>query len=193
MSRRRRTAIGGAFAPRRIDLLNSPAYRALSLSGHRLLSRVEIELANHGGADNGRLPITYQDFVDYGIHKQAIYPAIQEAVALGLLEVTQQGVAGGPEYRKPNLFRLTYRADDRGRGDGTHEWMKIGEDEALLIAAAARALKAPKKQNQRYGKRPFSVRKPYRKQPSNSTETTTTGNSTETTTTIYISGREDAA
>src|SRR5207237_9968690 len=101
MSRRiKRTTIGFQFAPRRIDLLGSPDYCALSLTARRVLDRLEIELADHGGTDNGRLPVTYDDFQRYGLHRQAIYPAIRETVALGFVEVTEAGVAGTAEYRK---------------------------------------------------------------------------------------------
>jgi hypothetical protein len=51
--KRRKTTIGGRFAWRLTEMLESPAYAALSLSGHRILSRLEIELGNHGGTDNG--------------------------------------------------------------------------------------------------------------------------------------------
>ena len=40
--------IDGPFAPRLITMLKSPAYRALSLSAHRILARLEIELYQHG-------------------------------------------------------------------------------------------------------------------------------------------------
>ena len=52
MSRKRekQNSIGGQFAPRLIEMLESPAYRALSLSGRRVLERIEIELAQHGGS-----------------------------------------------------------------------------------------------------------------------------------------------
>src|SRR5450759_2705349 len=189
MSRRsRRTTIGAQFAPRRIDMLRSPAYCALSLSARRVLDRLEIEFADHGGTDNGKLPVTYDNFERYGIHRQAIFPAIRETVALGFVEITQEGVAGGAEFRKPALFRLTYRHTDARLGDGTHEWMKIQtDDEAKHTAAKARSEKPTQKQFLRYGSRQKSVRKPYRKRQINSTETTTTAHSTETTTTIDIS------
>jgi hypothetical protein len=64
---KRRNSISGQFAPRRIEMLGSPAYRALSRSGHMVISRIEIELAAHGGNDNGRLPVTVEDFVHYGV------------------------------------------------------------------------------------------------------------------------------
>ena len=62
----RRTSIGEQFAPHTIAMLRSPAWRALSLSARRILDRIEIELADHGGTDNGKLPVTYDDFEQYG-------------------------------------------------------------------------------------------------------------------------------
>jgi len=67
---RRRNAISEQFAVRVISMLESPAYGALSLSGHKVLARLEIELAHHGGNDNGKLPVTYQNFVDFGIARE---------------------------------------------------------------------------------------------------------------------------
>jgi len=140
MSRERRTEIGGQFAPHLIEMLESYAFRALSLSARRVLDRVEIEMAHQGGTENGKLPVTYDDFENYGIHRQAIAPAIREAVALGFLEITRAGRAGNAEHRTPNLFRLTYRHAKGLPGDGTHEWRKIGTDlaDAERIAKMAR-------------------------------------------------------
>jgi hypothetical protein len=45
------------FSWRTIRMLRSPAYRILSLSARRCLDRIEIELARHGGQDNGNLPV----------------------------------------------------------------------------------------------------------------------------------------
>lgn len=138
MGRVRRTQIGAQFSARRIDMLLSPAWRALSLSARRVIDRLSIELMNHGGADNGCLPVTYDDFEKYGIHRHSIAPAIREAVALGFIEITKEGRAGNAEWRRPHLFRLTFARSDKERGDGTHEWMNISEENASLIAAAAR-------------------------------------------------------
>jgi hypothetical protein len=143
--RQRRTEIGGQFAPHRIEMLRSPAWRALSLSGRRVLDRLEIELADHGGTDNGKLPCTYDDFVRYGIHRHAISPAIREVVALGFVEVTEAGRAGNADWRKPNLFRLTYR---NTKYAPTDEWQKIPEQEAELIARTARSTTVSKTKSQ---------------------------------------------
>jgi hypothetical protein len=138
MGRARRTQIGAQFSARRIDMLSSPAWRTLSLSAHRVIDRISIELMHHGGADNGRLPVTYDDFERYGIHRHSIASAIREAVALGFVEITVKGRAGNAEWRRPHQFRLTFARSDNERGDGTHEWMKISEEAAPIIAAAAR-------------------------------------------------------
>lgn len=138
MGRIRGTTIGAQFSPRRIDMLSSPAWRALSLSAHRVIDRITIELMHHGGADNGRLPVTYDDFEEYGIHRHSIAPAIREAAALGFVQITVEGRAGNAEWRRPHLFRLTFARSDKDRNDGTHEWKNISEQDAPLIAAVAR-------------------------------------------------------
>jgi hypothetical protein len=126
MVKRRRNAIAGQFAARPIEMLESPAFRALSRAAHQVLARVEVEHAHHGGADNGELPVTYDQLVEYGVHRHAIAPAIRELVALGFIQITAKGCAGNERYRRPNLFRLTYRpAKNVTTGDGTHEWRSV--------------------------------------------------------------------
>jgi hypothetical protein len=182
----RRTSIGGQFAPHRIDMLRSPAWRTLSLSARRVLDRVEIELADHGGTDNGKLPVTYDDFVRYGLHRHAIGAAIREAVALGFLEITEAGRAGNADFRKPNLFRLTYR---NTKYAPTDDWQKVTEEAAESIARSARLAPPPEIKNQ-CRKTPLSSDgNRHRKRQIHSTETITTGHSTETITTLDISGQ----
>ena len=145
-------------------MLKSPAFGVLSLSARQVLDRIEIELGHHGGTDNGRLPVTYDDFVAYGIHRHAIGPAIREAVALGFLQITQRGRAGNAEFRSPNYFRLTYKHSKDVVGDGSHEWRRIETTaQATEIASGARrsgaGLKSPtrRKQKSSVGKRQISV------------------------------------
>lgn len=193
MARERHRSIEGQFAPRTISMLESPAHRILSLSGRRVLDRLEIELAHHGGKpeQNGKLPVTYDQFQQFGIDRQAIGPAIRETIALGFVEITRKGRAGNAEWRQPNLFRLTYRQSRGERTYGTNEWRRIkSTEEAVEIAKAARAAKPAKKKSQ-CGKIPsFSMENPHRKQPIHSGQTPTTGHSGETRTTIDISGRK---
>lgn len=123
--RKKRNAISGQFAARQIDMLKSPAYRVLSKAAHQALARVEIEHANHGGAENGNLPVTFADFQKYGIYAKSIAPAIRELEALGFIEITRRGCAGNAEFRQPNLFRLTHRHAKGEDGDGTHEYKRF--------------------------------------------------------------------
>jgi hypothetical protein len=138
---RRHSRISGQFSARLIEMLESPAFRVLSLSAHRVIDRIEIEHAHHGGKDNGRLIVTYDDFKSYGIHKHAIAPAIREAVALGFVEVTEHGRAGNAKWRTPNCFRLTFRHTKGLPGDGSHEWRRIDTLEAAEAIASTSRLK----------------------------------------------------
>ncbi|ESX50435.1 hypothetical protein NLY43_31400 [Mesorhizobium sp. C416B] len=181
----RKTKIAGQFSWRLVEMQESPAYRVLSQSGHRVLDRLEIELGHHGGNDNGKLPTTFDQFEDYGIHRHAIAPAVREVVALGFVEITQEGRAGNAEWRRPNLFRLTYRHLDKA--EPTNDWRQIDTLEAAeMIARAARA--ASEKQNSSGGKRQISVRIVHHKQEILSADSTTTGLSADSTTTSISRG-----
>jgi hypothetical protein len=136
---RKRSGIGGQFAPRLIEMLESPSYQVLSLSAHRALARIEIEFAHNGGEgarrgnENGKLIVTFDDFERYGIHRRSIAPAIREIEALGFIEITERGRAGNAEYRAPHKFRLTYR--DTKRSKPTHEWRKMETIEQAIAKA----------------------------------------------------------
>jgi hypothetical protein len=143
---RRNPFDGKPFAGRLIEMLKSPAYRVLSLTAHRLLARIEIELHHHGGDDNGKLATTYEHFIEYGIHRHAIAPAIRECEALGFLEA-ERGKAGNREYREPSMYRLTYQPVGRARP--THDWQRIQTlEDAEAIARAARKMPAGDSENQ---------------------------------------------
>jgi hypothetical protein len=135
-------------------MLESEAHCALSLSARRVLDRLEIELAHHGGNDNGSLPVTFADFERFGIDRHAIAPAIREVVALGFVEVTRQGRAGNAEYRLPSWYRLTYR--NLNRSGPTDEWKRFtSAKEAKDAAKAARGVAEPKKQKTASKDHPF--------------------------------------
>jgi hypothetical protein len=118
--RKRETHLDGPFSARLIEMLESPAYRTLGGSARKILDRLEIEHAHHGGCDNGELPCTFDDFMDYGVRRNSINVAIRELVTLGFIEVTEEGRAGNADWRRPNKFRLTYRSVGNARP--THEW-----------------------------------------------------------------------
>jgi hypothetical protein len=171
-----RTKIKGQFSARLIEMLESPPFQALSLSARRVLDRLEIELGHHGGQDNGKLPVTFDDFVRYGINRQQIAPAIRECAVLGFLEVTARGRAGNAEFRTPNKFRLTYVY--AAGTSPTHDWRRIETIEgAQCLGSAARKAKGEqaKKQKPSAGKvTSFSAENQHRKPQIHSVETSTT-------------------
>lgn len=178
-----RTAIGGQFAPRLIEMLRSPAYRELTQSEHRVLSRIEIELADHGGKGNGRLPATFDDFQEYGVHRHSIAPALRALEALGFIEITERGRAGNGEWRKPHMFRLTFRPTDHA--DSTDDWRKIGTQvQAEQVAADARKNRTPVAVNAK-----TSAGNRTTNGGPHSADSTTTTHGTDSITTIDISGR----
>ena len=182
----RRNKFDEPFAGRVIRMLESPAYRVLSLSAHRVLARVEIELKRHGGEDNGKLPITYEQFVEYGIHRHAIAPAIRECEMLGFLEA-ERGKAGNREYRAPSTYRLTYQAVGRARP--THEWQRSRTiDEAEAIARAARKTPAGDSENQCRKAPVFSAGNHHRKPAFSVPDSVTTVPVPESVTTSRLSG-----
>jgi hypothetical protein len=136
---KRRNAISGQFTARLVEMQESPAFRVLSLSALRALTRIEIELAHHGGCDNGKLPVTFNDFERYGVRRHGIGPALDDLETLGLMEITEHGAkAIKAEYRRPNKFRLTYRPAEGVPGDGTHEWRRFKTIESAEAALADR-------------------------------------------------------
>jgi hypothetical protein len=130
------------------EMLESAAFRVLSRAGYQVLSRIELELRYHAGKENGRLPVTFDNFVDYGVHRNSIAPALREVQALGFAEI-QHGRGGNAEYRAPNLFRLTYEPTKKDIAP-TNEWKRFaaGADhaaDAKMMAEAANVAKLARK------------------------------------------------
>ena len=104
-----------------------------SLPAHKLIARIEIELAHHLGYDNGRLQVTAAQFIEYGPSRGAIASSIREAEALGFIKVSECGE-----------FALTY-CGQRGMypEPPSHNWRNIKTTKAAeRIAAKARSAKA---------------------------------------------------
>jgi hypothetical protein len=123
----------GKFVGHTEDLLT---WRAMSLSAHRVLARIEIELCTHW-QNNGELIVTHKDFLQYGIHDHAVAPGIRELEALRLIRVTQRGQAGNADQRRPTKFELTYRPTKGG--PPSDAWRTIKDmRQAKALAKAAR-------------------------------------------------------
>jgi hypothetical protein len=148
----RRNTLAAQFCSRPKELLESPALRVLSRTEHLLLIRIELELRNHGGHDNGKLPITKQQFGAFGIHTRLLAPGLRALEALGIIRIAH-GRGGNAEHRQPNRFLLNYLcgAVDT-RDEITNAWNRIKTiEEAEQIARVAR--KAKDRNRAAYGRR----------------------------------------
>jgi len=73
----------------------------------------------HAGLENGRLIVTYLQFIEFGIYRRMVTQSIAEAEERGLIEVMFRG------WRlkdTPNRYRLTYYATGTRIESGAVEW-----------------------------------------------------------------------
>ena len=174
----RKNKIAGQFSARTIEMMEAPAFQVMSLGAHRVLARLEIEHAHHGGNDNGKLPVTFDQFAAFGIDRHAAARGVREVCALGFAEITECGRAGNAEWRRPNLFRLTYRPVDRAAP--TDEWKGIKTiEQAEMIAQNARRTPARKNKIPVGVSSSFQCAKRHHKPGFHSVEKHTTGHSVE--------------
>lgn len=97
-------------------LLSSPAWRGRSINVVRLCEFLEIEHLEHGGVENGQLVAPYNQLVEFGIARQYISGAINEAELRGLIDV-DRGALKGRQKNEMSRFRLTYAWSRKREGD----------------------------------------------------------------------------
>ncbi len=143
-----------------LELVESEAWRALSVNGRRLIDRLVIESAHHAGQENGRLIVTHAQFEDYGLSRNSIRGAIEEAVAFGLLRVKQGGRYA--ESNQPNRYRLTWMGwwdRDGQRRDPTNDWKAVTPERIKRWKAERATTKAARRRRKQF--RPPKLRVPY--------------------------------
>ena len=100
------------------ELIASRAWRGRSINLIRLMERLELEHMAHAGKENGRLKVSYSQFVEWGIGRRLISAAIKEGGDLGFIEVEP----GLKIKEVPNKYGLTYLATNRRIETGATEW-----------------------------------------------------------------------
>ena len=123
------------------NLLNSPAWLAMSDQCRKLVDALMAEHADHGGLENGNLMAPYNMLQSRGMRRGNILNAIVEAEALGIVDPTR-GVRSYGSRRAPSSYRLTWL----GTPDGlmaTNEWraIKTTEEANTRISNARDRLK----------------------------------------------------
>lgn len=121
----RGNGLGQAFIAHTVEMRRSIAWRFLPDNARRLIDRIELEHMEHGGSENGRLVITYDDFERAGLRRKSVPLAIRQAVALGFLEVTMQGGRAAGKARAPSTYRLTYIVGTKRSAQRTDDWKRI--------------------------------------------------------------------
>ena len=141
--------IKGAWVPRPLEMLRSPAWRALSGPAKSVIERLEIEHMAHGGKNNGQLICTYQDFADHGIRYKSIAPAIRQTVDHGIVKVPRPGWRSA-NHGTPAHYCLTYLPV--GDAPPTDEWKQISPNARRPLKRYVRKAAAkPHRKNQKLG------------------------------------------
>jgi hypothetical protein len=105
--------------------------------------RLIAEHLKHGGAENGRLRVSYKQFAVWtGVKESEIAGALAELVDLGFVEILHGWRPAGAAKWRPNAYRLTFLPDHEDAAP-TNEWKRWepskGVDAKAWREALARA------------------------------------------------------
>jgi hypothetical protein len=147
---------GQSFTWATTEMKESHAWRAMPLAARQVVDRIEIEHGAHGGELNGKLPVTYRNFEEYGIRCRSIPYGIRAAVALGWIDITEPGLRGEIVARRAARYALTW-VDRHDGAPRSNRWKHIKTmDEAVEAVDKVR----PKKKTEAAGGvRPAKKRK----------------------------------
>jgi hypothetical protein len=118
------------------EMMESPAWGALTAPAKRVIERILIEHMHHAGTENGELIVTFDDFQAFGVSRRAIKSAIQVAVRLGFIDVTFRGIRSHGAARRPSKYSITWLP----RNDATpptNRWKSILTEEQAEAAVKA--------------------------------------------------------
>jgi hypothetical protein len=101
-----------------LEVLESNAYRSLSINARRVIDRLIIENGRHSRLENGNLRVAARQFHEWGVTKDCLTPAIRELEERGLIEVSLGEATGA--LRSPLIFRLTFYGTPEM--SATNEW-----------------------------------------------------------------------
>jgi len=119
---RGKKGIGSQFIAHRREMRLSVGWKFLTGNDKLALERIEEEHMAHAGRENGRLHVTYSDFVAAGLRRAAVSTCLARLQALGFIECVDHGRASKAEFRFPASYRLTYV---QGNIPATDEWNAI--------------------------------------------------------------------
>ncbi|MCK8779061.1 hypothetical protein M0654_03585 [Rhizobium sp. NTR19] len=147
----KRWQVEGAWVPKRLDLLQSAAWRNAPRALKALLEVLEIEHMRKKGSANGELFFSYPQFVAAGFNRTTVSSMTKLGEALGLLKVNRETGVGRQDLHDACAYTLTYLPTGIiGNLAPTDDWKRIKTDEqALLIVQRMRERKASRKKDRR--------------------------------------------
>src|SRR5262245_31764138 len=84
------------------ELIESAAWRSLSINARRFIDALLLDHMAHAGRENGNLKATYGQLEKLGLTRNCIHKAIAEAEAAGLVDCYRGGM------RVATTFTLTF-------------------------------------------------------------------------------------
>jgi hypothetical protein len=116
------------------DLLDSSAWRELSINARRLIDFLLIEHMRHGGRRNGFLLAPRRHLAEFGIGRHFITGAIEEVERAGLVDC-RRGVG-----RTPSIYSLTWLPLSDG-SEPSNRWRAAGAEQHPLLMGAVSSIK----------------------------------------------------
>ena len=114
----------------------------------------------HGGGLNGALPVTHNNFADYGIRRASILAFLSEAAVLGFVDRTQKGQRRYGNFEgAPALYRLTWLPTHDGK-PATDDWELFESISDARRAVAAMRTEIENKRLREKMDNPSNRRKP---------------------------------
>jgi hypothetical protein len=122
------------------ELINSPAWLAMSPQCRKFIDALMAEFCAHGGMENGDLKATYNQLEARGVRRKIVLKLVLEAEALGIAKA-ERGQRSYGSRMAPSTYRLTWY----GTPDGlmaTHDWkaIKTTEEAEIRVHNALEAL-----------------------------------------------------
>jgi hypothetical protein len=119
---------GKAFVKLPRDLLESDAWRSLSINARRLVDTLMLEHMRHGGKRNGFLVAPRRQLERAEIHAHLVSGAIDDAQRVGIIDC-KRGIG-----RRPSYYALTWLPLSDGT-EPSNRWRHCAAEAADAIAA----------------------------------------------------------
>ena len=89
-------------------MIESDAWRSLSIHARRVIDRVILEHMAHAGTENGNLAVTHADFTKFGVRKASTKIGIDQAIERGFIAITAKGRKSSGVDRWPTRYALSW-------------------------------------------------------------------------------------